>query len=117
MFTFKGLRLLVRRAADPDTWRGFEHPYTVHRVYGLALAAPYLCNVYMLARAGGLFGQAAKDARSERTRIGLLYEKYLGYEGSHFVWKVFWFQIVEVALYAKINVAEDSRNGRFPRHW
>ena len=39
VFTFKGLRLIVRRA-DPATWRGFEHPYVVHRVYGVALAAP-----------------------------------------------------------------------------
>ena len=98
-FTLKGLRLLVRRA-DPDTWRGFSRPYVVHRVYGIALAAPYLANVYMLMRAAGLFGQAAKDARRERTRIGLLYERYFGYEGSHFVWKVFCFQIVEVALQA-----------------
>mgnify|MGYP001395784482 CR=1 FL=1 len=99
VFTFKGLRLIVRRA-DPTTWRGFEKPYIVHRVYGIALAAPYLANVYLLARAAGLFGEAAKDARRGRTRIGLLYEKYFGYEGSHFVWKVFCFQIVEVALQA-----------------
>ncbi len=98
-FTFKGLRLFVRRA-DPATWRGFEQPYVVHRVYGIALAAPYLANVYMLARAAGLFGEAAKEARRGRTRVGLLYEKYFGYEGSHFVWKVFCFQIVEVALQA-----------------
>ena len=69
-------------------------------MYGIALAAPYLVNVYMLARAAGLFGEAAKDARRGRTRVGLLYEKYLGYDGSHFVWKVFCFQIVEVALQA-----------------
>jgi hypothetical protein len=99
VFTFKGLRLIVRRA-DPTTWRGFKQPYIVHRVYGIALAAPYLANVYMLARAAGLFGKAAKDARRGRTRVGLLYEKYFGYEGSHFVWKVFCFQIVEVALQA-----------------
>jgi hypothetical protein len=99
VFTFKGLRLIVRRA-DPKTWRGFDKPYIVHRVYGIALAAPYLVNVYMLARAAGLFGEAAKDARRGRTRVGLLYEKYFGYEGSHFVWKVFCFQIVEVALQA-----------------
>ena len=99
VFTFKGLRLIVRRA-DPTTWRGFEKPYIVHRVYGIALATPYLTNVYMLARAAGLFGKAAKDARRGRTRVGLLYEKYFGYEGSHFVWKVFCFQIVEVALQA-----------------
>jgi len=97
VFTCRGLRLFVRRA-DPDTWRGFEKPYVVHRIYGVALAAPYLANVYMLARAGGLFGRAAK--RSKRTRVGLLYDKYLGYEGSDFVWKVFCFQIVEVALQA-----------------
>ena len=99
VFTFKGPRLFVRRA-DPATWRGFEHPYVVHRVYGVALAAPYLANVYLLARSSGLLGRAARDARRERTRIGLLYEKYFGYEGSHFVWKVFCFQIVEVALQA-----------------
>ncbi len=99
VFTFKGLRLIVRRA-DPTTWRGFPHPYIVHRFYGIALAAPYLANVYMLARAAGLFGEAAKEARRGRTRVGLLYEKYFGYEGSHFVWKVFCFQIVEVALQA-----------------
>ena len=99
VFTFKGLRLFVRRA-DPNTWRGFEKPYIPHRIYGIALAAPYLANVYMLARAAGLFGEAAKDARRGRTRVGLLYEKYFGYEGSHFVWKVFCFQIVEVALQA-----------------
>ena len=58
VFTCRGLRLFVRRA-DPDTWRGFEKPYVVHRIYGVALAAPYLANVYMLARAGGLFGRAA----------------------------------------------------------
>ena len=99
-FTFKGLRLIVRRA-DPKTWRGFEQkPYIFYRMYGIALAAPYLVNVYMLARAAGLFGEAAKDARRGRTRVGLLYEKYLGYEGSHFVWKVFCFQIVEVFLQA-----------------
>ena len=99
VFTFKGLRLFVRRA-DPATWRGFEQPYIVHRIYGIALAAPYLVNVYMLARAAGLLGEAAKEARRGRTRVGLLYEKYFGYEGSHFVWKVFCFQIVEVALQA-----------------
>ena len=99
VFTLKGLRLFVRRA-DPATWRGFEHPYIVHRVYGVALAAPYLANVYLLARSSGLLGRAARDARRERTRIGLLYEKYFGYEGSHFVWKVFCFQIVEVELQA-----------------
>ena len=100
VFTFKGLRLFVRRA-DPNTWRGFkEPPYIVYRVYGIALAAPYLANVYMLARAAGLFGEAAKVARRGRTRVGLLYEKYFGYEGSHFVWKVFYFQIVEVFLQA-----------------
>ena len=54
----------------------------------------------MLARSSGLLGRAARDARRERTRIGLLYEKYFGYEGSHFVWKVFCFQIVEVVLQA-----------------
>ena len=99
VLTLKGLRLFVRRA-EPATWRGFEQPFVVHRVYGIALAAPYLANVYMLMRAAGLFGEAAKDARRERTRIGLLYERYFGYEGSHFVWKVFCFQTAEVALQA-----------------
>ena len=62
VFTLKGLRLFVRRA-DPGTWRGFEQPYVVHRVYGIALAAPYLANVYMLMRAAGFFrrrGQGRK---------------------------------------------------------
>jgi Leucine-rich repeat (LRR) protein len=99
VFTLKGLRLFVRRA-EPATWRGFEQPYVVHRVYGIALAAPYLANVYMLMRAAGFFGDAARAARRERTRIGLLYERYFGYEGSHFVWKVFCFQTAEVALQA-----------------
>ena len=63
-------------------------------------SAPYLANVYLLARSSGLLGRASRDARRERTRIGLLYEKYFGYEGSHFVWKVFCFQIVEVVLQA-----------------
>ena len=99
VFTLKGLRLFVKRA-DPDTWRGFEQPFVVHRVYGIALAAPYLANVYMLMRAAGFFGDAARAARRERTRIGLLYERYFGYEGSHFVWKVFCFQTAEVALQA-----------------
>ena len=118
VFTFKGLRLIVRRA-DPDTWRGFGKPYLVHRVYGIALAAPYLANVYMLARAAGLFGEAAKDARHGRTRVGLLYEKYLGYEGSHFVWKVFCFQTVEVALQAwgKIPLFLTYTEGEGATYW
>ena len=77
-FTFKGLRLIVRRA-DPATWRGFEQPYIPHRIYGIALAAPYLANVYLLARSSGLLGRAARDARRERTRIGLLYELMLAW--------------------------------------
>ena len=99
VFTLKGLRLFVRRA-DPTRGAVFEQPFVVHRFYGIALAAPYLANVYMLMRAAGLFGEAAKDARTRTDAHRPALRKILWLRGPHFVWKVFCFQTAEVALQA-----------------
>ena len=98
-FVLKGADSLVTRAVLLPT-RGFSSPYVVLRLYGLALAAPYAANTFLLLRAAGCFGERARCQRREKTRVALLYERYFGYEGTHFVWKVFCFQMLEVALQA-----------------
>ena len=79
-----------------------DSPYVVLRLYGLALAAPYAANTFLLLRAAGCFGERARCQRREKTRVALLYERYFGYEGTYFVWKVFWFQMFEVVLQAYV---------------
>ena len=98
-FVLKGADSLVARAMLLPT-RGFSRPYVVLRLYGLALAAPYAANTFLLLRAAGCFGERARCQRREKTRVALLYERYFGYEGTYFVWKVFWFQMFEVVLQA-----------------
>ena len=98
-FVLKGADSLVARAVLLPT-RGFSRPYAVLRLYGLALAAPYAANTFLLLRAAGCFGERARCQRREKTRVALLYERYFGYEGTYFVWKVFWFQMFEVVLQA-----------------
>ena len=102
-FVFKGANLIVKRA-DLLPTRGFGPPYVLLRVYGLILAAPYWANAYLLFRAAGFFGEKARQQRHEKTRVAMLYERYFGYDGTLFVWKIFAFQIFEVALqsYGKI---------------
>jgi hypothetical protein len=116
----KGVDSLVARAELLPT-RGFSKPYVVLRLYGLALAAPYATNTFLLLRAAGCFGERARCQRREKTRVALLYERYFGYEGTYFVWKVFWFQLFEVVLqaYGKVplfltymNPFEGLRRGR-----
>ena len=98
-FVLKGANSLVTRASLLPT-RGFSSPYVVLRLYGLALAAPYAANTFLLLRAAGCFGERARCQRRGKTRVALLYERYFGYEGTYFVWKVFWFQMFEVVLQA-----------------
>ena len=98
-FVLKGADSLVARAMLLPT-RGFSRPYVVLRLYGLALAAPYAANTFLLLRAAGCFGERARCQRRGKTRVALLYERYFGYEGTYFVWKVFWFQMFEVVLQA-----------------
>ena len=98
-FTLKGLTVVVKRASLLPT-RGFSPPYVTLRLYGLILAAPYFTNAYLLLRAAGLFGEKARQHRREKSRIALLYERNFGYDGTYFVWKIFAFQISEVALQA-----------------
>ena len=43
--------------------------------------APYFTNAFLLLRAAGCFGEAARNQRNEKTRIALLYERNFGYEG------------------------------------
>jgi hypothetical protein len=102
-FVLKGANLIVKRA-DLLPTRGFSPPYVLLRVYGLILAAPYWANAYLLCRAAGFFGEKARQQRHEKTRVAMLYERYFGYDGTLFVWKIFAFQIFEVALqsYGKI---------------
>jgi len=56
--------------------------------------------VFLLLRAAGCFGEAARNQRNEKTRIALLYERNFSYEGRFFVWKIFLAQTFEVALQA-----------------
>jgi hypothetical protein len=98
-FTLKGLTVVVRRASLLPT-KGFSPPYVTLRLYGLILAAPYFTNAFLLLRAAGCFGEAARNQRKEKTRIALLYERNFGYEGQFFVWKIFLAQLCEVALQA-----------------
>ena len=98
-FTLKGLTVVVRRASLLPT-KGFSPPYVTLRLYGLILAAPYFTNAFLLLRAAGCFGEAARSQRKEKTRIALLYERNFGYEGRFFVWKIFLAQTFEVALQA-----------------
>ena len=100
-FVLKGANSLVTRV-DLLPTRGFSSPYVVLRLYGLALAAPYAANTFLLLRAAGCFGERARCQRREKTRVALLYERYFGYEGTYFVWKVFWFQMFEVVLQAYV---------------
>ena len=102
-FVLKGANLIVKRA-DLLPTRGFSPPYVLLRVYGLILAAPYWANAYLLCRAAGFFGEKARQQRHEKTRVAMLYERYFGYDGTLFVWKIFCFQIFEVALqsYGKV---------------
>lgn len=115
----KGVNSLVTRAALLPT-RGFSRPYAILRLYGLALAAPYWMNTFLLLRAAGVFGEKVRGQRHEKTRVALLYERYFGYAGTYFVWKVFCFQMLEVLLqaYGKVplfltymNPFEDLRRG------
>ena len=56
--------------------------------------------MFLLLRAAGCFGEAARNQRNEKTRIALLYERNFSYEGRFFVWKIFLAQTFEVALQA-----------------
>ena len=99
-FVLKGAPVIVERA-ELLPLRGFSAPYALLRCYGVVLAAPYLAVAYVLLRATGLLGEASREAQKQKkTRISLLYDRYFGYEGSLFVWKVFVFQLVEVGLQA-----------------
>ena len=61
----KGVDSLVARAELLPT-RGFSKPYVVLRLYGLALAAPYATNTFLLLRAAGCFGERARCHRHPR---------------------------------------------------
>ena len=98
-FTLKGLIVVVKRASLLPM-RGFRPPFVVLRVYGLVLAAPYWMNTFLLARAAGCFGEAARLRRKEKSRVSVLYARNFGYEGTFFVWKIFFAQMFEVALQA-----------------
>ena len=90
-FVLKGAPFIVERA-ELLPLRGFSAPYVLLRCYGVVLAAPYLAIAYMLLRATGFLGEASRKTQKQtKTRISLLYDRYFGYEGSLFVWKVFVF--------------------------
>ena len=96
-FVLKGGGVVVERAKLLPT-RGFAPPFVFLRLYGLVLAAPYFALAYVLIRAMGLLGEAARQGRRRKSRIALLYDQCFGYEGTHFAWKVAVVQCVEVTL-------------------
>ena len=80
-FVLKGASVLVERVTTLPT-RGFSPPFVLLRFYGLVLALPYLVISYMLVRATGAFGEAARLAHHKKTRVALLYERHFGYDGK-----------------------------------
>ena len=93
-FVLKGASVLIERVTTLPT-RGFSPPFVLLRFYGLVLALPYLVISYMLVRASGAFGEAARLAHHKKTRVALLYERHFGYDGesqctNQILWRFEW---------------------------
>jgi len=89
-FTLKGFDVVVKRAGLLPT-KGFSPPYVTLRFYGLILAVPYFTNAFLLLRAAGCFGEAARNQRKEKTRIALLYTSAtLGTRARTLCGRYFW---------------------------
>ena len=80
-FVLKGASVLIERVTTLQT-RVFSTPFVLLRFFGLVLALPYLVISYMLVRASGAFGEAARLAHHKKTRVALLYERHFGYDGE-----------------------------------
>ena len=111
-FLFFGAFAVVTSVVTREALTLFGVPSTDPRLLIAAAASfsPSLLYVaFMLISNATLKGRRKRQSEKQRSRVGLLYDRYFGIRGSHFVWKVACVQLLTVALQVPSKMAKFAR--------